>query len=901
MKWQMVGTALVASLIGVWSPIQAQAQMKAFPTAEGYGQFAKGGRGGTVYEVTTLADSGAGSLRECMEATGPRTCVFRVSGDIVLNTSIEVENPYLTVAGQTSPGGINIKAGPNLLTTLVYIYAPHVVVRHMRFRSGRGGNGVVGGANSLDGINVFPPAHDVIFDHISVSWGVDEAIDIYAPNVTVQWSFWYETLKNHSKGAVLWGRGQTYHHNLAAHNVYRNPDATGGNIDFVNNIFYNGGSRNGEFYNRRDRLALNFVSNLGMMGANSSAKNVNFDFFGYESTTLNPILFYMKDNLDWYRPNNSLPQDAGVDPADKKWMSAVPLNGGISMPSSSYSVDARQGALDVLAYGGATKPFRDSADTRIVSEVRNCTGKAITEVTEVGGWPILPNPAPPADADHDGMPDAWETAQALNPNNAADRNLDKDGDGYTNLEEYLNERAGDQTAAGAVINVIGQGTGSLPANLACGKAIEATTPTAPVISLTLSTGATSGTQHVTVPQGTPVTLTWNSSGADVCKIVAAYNNGSSVIATSLSGTMSWPSDYPTGFRLSCTRGVRFSMESAAISLTTQPYYVDGQKNAPKITLASSPSQISAGQSSTISWSTVLGTACIPVHQVSASGVFPWSLVISPSASVSVTPAVSQAYHVSCVSRQGQSATSTAVTVSGSGTPAPTLSLSASPASITAGQSSTLTWSSTNATSCTASNAWTGAKAVSGSQSVSPTADATYSMTCTGAGGSVSRQVTVTVTSGPTAPTLTLTSSASSITAGQSATLTWSSTNATSCTASNAWTGAKAVSGSQSVSPTATATYALSCTGAGGSVSRQVTITVTPATGGAIAIGDTVKTLSQVVVYTQSPEGSAQSSQPAGATGSVINGPLTRTQGVYWKVNFFGGADGWVLESQLQKQ
>jgi len=173
------------------------------------------------------------------------------------------------------------------------------------------------------------------------------------------------------------------------------------------------------------------------------------------------------------------------------------------------------------------------------------------------------------------------------------------------------------------------------------------------------------------------------------------------------------------------------------------------------------------------------------------------------------------------------------TISGSTTPAaPTLTLAANPTSITSGQSSSLTWSSTNATSCTASGSWTGSKSTSGSQSVSPTSNATYTLSCTGTGGSVNKSASVTVTAATPAPTLTLAATPTSITSGQSSILTWSTTNATSCTASGSWTGSKSTSGSQSVSPTSNATYTLTCTGTGGSVNKSASVTVgAPSSGG----------------------------------------------------------------------
>jgi peptidoglycan/xylan/chitin deacetylase (PgdA/CDA1 family) len=166
--------------------------------------------------------------------------------------------------------------------------------------------------------------------------------------------------------------------------------------------------------------------------------------------------------------------------------------------------------------------------------------------------------------------------------------------------------------------------------------------------------------------------------------------------------------------------------------------------------------------------------------------------------------------------------------------APTLSLTASPQNISSGQSSALTWSTTNATGCTASNGWTGAKATSGTQAVSPAATTTYAMTCTGAGGNVTQQTVIGVTASsttppPAAPTLTFSASPTTVNAGATSTLTWSSTNAMSCTASNGWTGGKATSGSQLVNPTATTTYALDCSGAGGTVHKEASVNVKVAT------------------------------------------------------------------------
>ncbi len=175
-----------------------------------------------------------------------------------------------------------------------------------------------------------------------------------------------------------------------------------------------------------------------------------------------------------------------------------------------------------------------------------------------------------------------------------------------------------------------------------------------------------------------------------------------------------------------------------------------------------------------------------------------------------------------------------------GTPAePALTLAANPTTIDEGEDATLSWSTTNATSCTASGGWSGAKNVSGEEKVSPENTTTYTLSCTGAGGSVAKSVTITVTPAPEMPTVDITANPVSVTAGQTSELSWVSTNATSCTASNAWSGDKATTGSQSVTPVITSTYAISCTGAGGTANDSVTVTVTAPEAATLTLVKTV--------------------------------------------------------------
>jgi hypothetical protein len=242
--------------------------------------------------------------------------------------------------------------------------------------------------------------------------------------------------------------------------------------------------------------------------------------------------------------------------------------------------------------------------------------------------------------------------------------------------------------------------------------------------------------------------------------------------------------------------------------------------APTVAFTANPLSIAPGQSSTLIWSATNVDYCM------AGGG--WSGIWAHVGAYTVTPAATTLYSMTCYGSGGTVSKSVTVTV-GSTNPPPTLTFSASPTTINSGQSSTLSWSATNATSCTASGGWTGTKSTAGSQSVSPTATTTYTLACTGAGGTTTKSATVTVSGANPPPTVTFSASPTTIASGQSSTLTWSATNATSCTASGGWTGTESTAGSQSVSPTATTTYTLACTGPGGTTSKSATVTVSDTT------------------------------------------------------------------------
>jgi len=305
------------------------------------------------------------------------------------------------------------------------------------------------------------------------------------------------------------------------------------------------------------------------------------------------------------------------------------------------------------------------------------------------------------------------------------------------------------------------------------------------------------------------TLTWSSENTTSCAASGAWSGAKAVSGKQSTGPVTANSVYT----LTCSGSGHSASQSATVSVMSA---------APTVSLSASPSTIASGGSSTLTWSAKNATAC-----TASNG---WSGSKATSGSQS-TGALTKGttYALSCTGPGGTASQSTTVSVKSA---LPTVSLSVGPSAISSGGSATLTWASTNATACTASGAWSGTKALSGTQSTGAlTASATYTLSCTGTGGSAAQSATVSVKA--PAPTVSLRVSPSSITRGNTASVVWSSTNATSCSASGAWSGSKAVSGSQSTGAlTANATYSLSCTGAGGSAVQSATVTVasTPTAG-----------------------------------------------------------------------
>lgn len=447
------------------STADTDARQLAFPSAEGYGRFAQGGRGGRVIAVTNLNDSGPGSLRAAVEAEGPRTVVFHVSGRIKLASKLVVRraNSRLTIAGQTAPGlGICISD-----YNFGVLGASDVIVRYIRVRPGN-----VSG-KTLDGMGL-ASANDCIIDHCSISWTLDEAFSSRgAKNITLQRTLISEALNvaGHSKypagtahgyAASIGGDVGSFHHNLLAHCAGRNWSLAGGldkaaghayagRLDIRNNVVYNWKSRTTD----GGAHEVNFVANYYKPGpATTYFRALNAQYGGFPGTQR------------YHVAGNVMPGHFGADEPEKARTATTERGGRLPegysswadapfFPSHVRTQTAEEAYADVLADVGCNFPALDPHDARILAETRAGTTTYKGSRTglpglpdsqdDVGGWDAYPEVRRPAgwDTDGDGMPDAWENAHGFDAANAADGAADRDGDGYTNLEVYLNSLVGE--------------------------------------------------------------------------------------------------------------------------------------------------------------------------------------------------------------------------------------------------------------------------------------------------------------------------------------------------------------------------------------------------------------------------------------------------------------------------
>lgn len=415
------------------------AQAIAFPGAEGFGKFATGGRGGKVLIVTNLHDTGPGSLREAIREKTPRIIVFAVSGNIELTSTLDINYGNVTIAGQSVPGdGIALK------NYTVNVKADNVIIRFLRFRLGdeKGYEG--------DAISGTRGKNNIMIDHCSMSWSTDECASFYNnKNFTLQWCIISESLNNsihtkgeHGYGAIWGGEKASFHHNLIASHKSRLPRFSGSSstpngpeelVDFRNNVIYNWLDNN-TYGGEKGRY--NMVNNYYKPGTATKKSRID--------RIVNPSSPYGKFFLtgNYLYGNEAVTKDnkLGVKAGDidSVWAANEFKVEPIVVQSAERSYEL------ILASAGASFK-RDAVDKRVVEEVRtgiSTSGKnhhgIIDSQKDVGGWPDLKSVPAPDDTDADGMPDAWEKANKLNPGDASDackKAIDKR---YDNIEVYLN-------------------------------------------------------------------------------------------------------------------------------------------------------------------------------------------------------------------------------------------------------------------------------------------------------------------------------------------------------------------------------------------------------------------------------------------------------------------------------
>jgi hypothetical protein len=414
----------------------------AFPSAEGFGKYAIGGRGGRVIAVTNLNDNGPGSFRAACSAEGPRVIVFRISGTIPLESQIKITNPYITIAGQTAPGD-GICVGNHQVK-----YNTHdVVIRYMRFRPGDTAGIVYDGFNGT--------GDNAIIDHCSVSWSIDETLSINkGQNFSVQWCMVTESLYhsihpkgNHGYGGLWGGPGGSWHHNILAHHSSRNPRASAnkesGLVDIRNNVIYNWGFNSaygGELF------PANWINNYYKFGPATEPKVRHRIFYQTDAGGR----MYVDGNYVWSFPDVSKDNwRGGIDFSSDGNASESTFRAKQPFVVAPVRTQPAEEAFELILKNAGASLARDAVDARIVDEIRSGTAHfgatwgggrkgIIDSQADVGGWPELKSRPAPADTDNDGMPDDWEKSQGLDPRNAADGALAADGDGYTNVEVYLN-------------------------------------------------------------------------------------------------------------------------------------------------------------------------------------------------------------------------------------------------------------------------------------------------------------------------------------------------------------------------------------------------------------------------------------------------------------------------------
>jgi hypothetical protein len=491
-KYAALGTSLMAT-VGL---VPCAAQKRAFPEAQGGGAGSAGGRGGAVKEVTNLDDSGIGSLRACVDASGPRTCVFRVAGIITQHSDLTVSHPFLTIAGQTAPGEIVLGGAGNKGFTL-RVSTHDVVIRYVTLSpddfntesgpsSGTVAFGIINGDN-----------YNIIVDHVTSRWAGNKlwitASNYVGPNrsITTAWSLFYEPHAGHPVGPGTAGNPVgcpnaapdrslenpcfssletdiDFHHNLFVNISHRIPEVDNKSVRWVNNLtfnwsFYAFAGLGGE--------ALDIIGNKWVRGnLNASAQAHEIHVTEKSPEVLGNPSVFVSGNIGPNQPNAKDDQylmvshivgengrEDGPIPSAWKRFGPLPATDFPIVADPAENLDAillpTVGNAQHLDCSGRWISHRDDADTRIIAQYQGkgpggfwpngitSTGKAAIPLpAPAAPWqdrPVINNGAACVESLHDGIPDEWKKQQSLNIKN---RDLYKSvaPDGYTILEHYLN-------------------------------------------------------------------------------------------------------------------------------------------------------------------------------------------------------------------------------------------------------------------------------------------------------------------------------------------------------------------------------------------------------------------------------------------------------------------------------
>lgn len=567
----------------------AMAQIPAFPGAEGFGKYTTGGRGYQIYHVTSLDDSGPGTLRDAVTTSG-RIVVFDVAGDIILQSPL-VFKGNITVLGQTAPGeGVNVYGN-----RVSFSNASNLIVRYMRFREGNNGPSNTDACGVANGENM-------IFDHLSVFWGKDENFsvswdnkNVRPRNITIQNTIIAQGLQSHSCGGLIQTiGGVTLYRNLYIENKTRNPKVKGLN-QYVNNVVYNWG--NGGCYIQSDSEGDSWAdiqNNYFMRGPWNGAT----DPFtrGIQTFRLYGNGNYYDDNKDGVlnghlmTDEEQIGKSEGTAPYSTLFESLDALNANIDAYNADHGLTsdndnyiknitpvsnmmtAEEAYAWILENCGASLPVRDCIDQYVIDEMASYgtagTKNGITSELQLPhkGHPNLSGGPKPLDSDGDGIPDEWETANGLNPDNASDAAAIAEN-GYANIENYANSIVAAFPYIKKPLSLSASETGKTSitlswdanGNTTAGYEITATTADGVVVTASAPAGATSATVEGLAPR-TLYTITLRATDGE-----GLYSDEASIVVSTIDdptppATCENPSP-AIGEKVGVASGLTFSWES----------------------------------------------------------------------------------------------------------------------------------------------------------------------------------------------------------------------------------------------------------------------------------------------------------------------------------------------------